>query len=164
MASPTESTTRAFEDFYRSRSSALHRYASAVAGPGLADDACQEAWLRMWRSWDSAEDERRDAWARQVVRNCALDRLQARTDAVEVAPDSPATDPSPDELIVRQSEVAAIGECIRRLPNHLQQVVWLREMVGLSYAEIAAALSIPIGTVMSRLHSARRKLARRLVG
>jgi DNA-directed RNA polymerase specialized sigma24 family protein len=37
-------------------------------------------------------------------------------------------------------------------------------MVGLSYAEIAEALSIPMGTVMSRLHSARRKLARRLVG
>jgi RNA polymerase sigma-70 factor (ECF subfamily) len=164
MATPTESTTRAFEDFYRTRSSALLRYATAVAGPSLADDACQEAWLRMWRSWDSAEEERRDAWARQVVRNCAIDRLQARSDAVEVAPDSPAPDPSPDELVVRRAEVAAIGECIRRLPTHLRQVLWLREMVGLSYAEIAEALSIPMGTVMSRLHSARRKLARRLVG
>jgi RNA polymerase sigma-70 factor (ECF subfamily) len=164
MTSPTESTTRAFEDFYRSRASALHRYAAAVAGPGLADDACQEAWLRMWRSWDRAQETRRDAWARQVVRNCAIDRLQSRTDAVGAAPDSPAPDPSPDEVIVRQAELAAIGECIRRLPNHLQQVLWLREIVGLSYAEIAVALSIPIGTVMSRLHSARRKLARRLVG
>ena len=164
MGTSTDSTTRAFEDFYRSRASALRRYAAAVAGPALADDACQEAWLRIWRSWDSAEEDRRDAWARQVVRNCALDRLQARSDAVEVSPDSPATDPSPDELIVSQSEVEAIGECIRRLPEHLRQVVWLREMVGLSYAEISEALAIPIGTVMSRLHSARRKLARRLVG
>lgn len=164
MAAPTKSTTGAFEDFYRSRSSGLHRYAAAVAGPGLADDACQEAWLRIWRSWDSAEDGRRDAWARQVVRNCALDRLQARSDVVEVAPDSPAPGPSPDELVVHQAEVDAIGECIRRLPKHLSEVLWLREMVGLSYAEIAESLSIPIGTVMSRLHSARRKLARRLVG
>jgi RNA polymerase sigma-70 factor (ECF subfamily) len=164
MGTSTESTTRAFEDFYRSRAADLRRYAAAVAGPSLADDACQEAWLRMWRSWDTAEEDRRDAWARQVVRNCALDRLQTRTVAVEFAPDSPAPDPSPDELVVSQAEVEAIGQCIRRLPDPLRQVLWMREMVGLSYAEIAEALSIPIGTVMSRLHSARRKLARRLVG
>lgn len=164
MATSTDRTTRAFEDFYRSRAPGLRRYAASVAGPALAEDACQEAWLRMWRSWDSADEDRRDAWARQVVRNCALDRLQARTETLDDAPDSPAPDPSPDELIVSQSEVEAIGECIRRLPEHLRQVLWMREMVGLSYAEIAEALSIPIGTVMSRLHSARRKLARRLVG
>ena len=164
MGTPTENVTRAFEDFYRSRAQALHRYASAVAGPGLADDACQDAWLRMWRSWDSAEEERRDAWARQVVRNCALDRLSSRPDVVEIAADDPAPDLPPEELVVRRDELSAIGACIRRLPAHLQQVIWLREMVGLSYAEIAEALHIPIGTVMSRLHSARRKLARRLVG
>ncbi len=164
MVASTDTTTRAFEDFYRTRAPGLLRYAAVVAGPGLADDACQEAWLRMWRSWNSPEDDRRDAWARQVVRNCALDRLQARTDLAVGAPDRPAADPPPDEVVVRRDEMAALGACIRRLPSHLREVLWLREMVGLSYAEISDALGIPMGTVMSRLHSARRKLARRLVG
>ena len=159
-------TAAAFEDFYRSRAPGLYRYATVVAGAGLAEDACQEAWLRMWRAWGTAESERLDAWARQVVRNCCLDRRLAQGTAPAPAPavDGPAADPDPEELVVRRAEAAALGAHVRRLPAHLREVLWFREMIGLSYAEIAQTLDIPIGTVMSRLHSARRKLARRLAG
>ncbi len=166
MGASTTTATVAFEDFYRTRAPALYRYATAVAGTALAEDACQEAWLRMWRAWGSADDGRLDAWARQVVRNCCLDRRLARRASPLAGPavDGPASDPEPEELVVRRAEAAALGECVRRMPAHLREVLWLRELVGLSYAEIARALDIPMGTVMSRLHSARRKLARRLVG
>jgi RNA polymerase sigma-70 factor (ECF subfamily) len=162
----SDSATTAFEDFYRARSAGLFRYAAAMAGPTLAEDACQEAWLRMWRAWGSADAERLDAWARQVVRNCCLDRRQARGQAPTASPglDTVDSEPEPEELVVRRAEAAALGEHVRRLPPHLRDVLWFREMIGLSYAEIAQALDIPMGTVMSRLHSARRKLARRLVG
>ncbi|HUY63361.1 MAG TPA: sigma-70 family RNA polymerase sigma factor [Acidimicrobiales bacterium] len=163
MGTTTQSTIT-FEDFYRSRAPALHRYATVVAGHSLADDACQDAWLRMWRAWGSADDERLDAWARQVVRNCCIDRRQARGEQANPSVDTPAPGPEPDELVVRRAEAIALGEHVRRLPDHLRDVLWAREMLGLSYAEIAATLEIPIGTVMSRLHSARRKLARKLVG
>jgi len=155
-------STKDFEDFYRARASALHRYATTVAGPDVAEDACQEAWLRMWRAWGSADDERLDAWARQVVRNCCLDRRPARLEGISPSAEMPTFDLQPDELVLRRAEATAIGECVRRLPVHLREVLWLREMVEMSYAEIAEALSIPIGTVMSRLHAARRRLARRL--
>ncbi|HAM02082.1 MAG TPA: hypothetical protein DCQ30_07605 [Acidimicrobiaceae bacterium] len=158
-----DDSTKDFEDFYRTRAPALHRYATTVAGPDVAEDACQEAWLRMWRAWGSADDQRLDAWARQVVRNCCLDRRPARLEALSPLAEMPALDLQPDELVLRRAEASAIGACVRRLPAHLRQVMWLREMVGMSYAEIAEALSIPIGTVMSRLHAARRRLARRLV-
>jgi RNA polymerase sigma-70 factor (ECF subfamily) len=153
-----------FEDFYRTRSPGLFRYATVVAGPGLAEDACQDAWLRMWRAWGSADAERLDAWARQVVRNCCLDRRMARAEATVDTIEGPATDPQPDELVVRRAEADALNAHFLRLPSHLRDVLTLRELMGLSYAEIAETLHIPIGTVMSRLHSARRKLARKLVG
>ena len=161
-----ESALAAFEDFYRSRAPGLFLYASAVAGPALAEDACQEAWLRMWRAWGNADVARIDAWARQVVRNCCLDRREAQAQAQPAIPDvdTPDSRPAPEELVLRRAEAVAIGEHIRRLPQHLRDVLWYREIVGLSYAEIARTLEIPMGTVMSRLHAARRKLARRLVG
>ena len=164
MGSSTTSPVTDFEDFYRTRAPGLIRYAAVIAGPTLAEDACQDAWLRMWRSWGSADDHSLDAWARQVVRNCSLDRRSARASAPLVTEDVdlPASDPEPEELVVRRAEAAALGEHVRRLPAHLRDVLWFREMVGLSYAEIARALDIPVGTVMSRLHVARRKLARRL--
>lgn len=159
------SATTSFEDFYRTHAAGLFRYAAAVAGPGLAEDACQDAWLRMWRAWGSADAGRLDAWARQVVRNCCLDRRQAQGQNATVAEvDTPDSRPEPEELVVRRAEAVALGEHVRRLPPHLRDVLWYREMAGLSYAEIAQTLDIPIGTVMSRLHTARRKLARRLVG
>ncbi|HLX88972.1 MAG TPA: sigma-70 family RNA polymerase sigma factor [Acidimicrobiales bacterium] len=166
MSGSTVATGTAFEDFYRSRAPSLLRYAVVVAGPASAEDACQDAWLRMWRAWGTAEDCRLDAWARQVVRNCCLDRRMAHASAAPAtaAVDQPDPDPEPEELVLRRAEAAALGAHVRRLPAHLRDVLWFREMVGLSYAEIALALDIPVGTVMSRLHAARKKLARRLAG
>lgn len=164
MGLAADDTTKRFEDFYRRRARALHRYATAVAGPELAEDACQEAWLRMWRAWGSADDERLDAWARQMVRSCCHDRRRAGVELPAPPRLVRSVDLQPDELVLRQAEAAAIGESVRRLPPHLREALWLREIVGMSYAEIAEALSIPIGTVMSRLHVARRRLSRRLVG
>ncbi|MHB8439246.1 MAG: RNA polymerase sigma factor [Acidimicrobiales bacterium] len=151
-----------FEDFYRSRAAALRRYAASVAGPAHADDACQDAWLRMWRAWGTADAHRLDAWARQVVRNCCIDRRQSRPEESIAQLDVLDAGPEPVDLVVRQAEMTALGEYVRRLPAHLREVLWAREVMNLSYAEIASTLDIPIGTVMSRLHSARRKLARKL--
>jgi RNA polymerase sigma-70 factor (ECF subfamily) len=151
-----------FEAFYRAKAQQLHRYAAAVAGRGAADDACQEAWLRMWRAWGSAQDDRLDAWARRVVRNCCLDDLRNQRPSADGITDDVATDAAPDEVALSRSEAAAIAKQLDRLPASLRQTLWLREVMGLSYAEIAGALDIPLGTVMSRLHTARRKLARRL--
>ncbi len=151
-----------FEDFYRATARELRRYAHAVAGSGIADDACQEAWLRMWRAWGSAHDERLQAWARRVVHNCCIDDLRRRRPTSPVLPDEPDLGRGPDDIAVDRSEAAAVAEHFSQLPVGLRQALWLREVVGLTYAEIADALGIPIGTVMSRLHAARRKLARKL--
>jgi RNA polymerase sigma-70 factor (ECF subfamily) len=150
-----------FEEFYRTRASGLRRYAATVTDQASADDACQEAWLRIWRSWGSADAERLDAWARQIVRNCCLSGHRpagATASLVEI----PAAAAEPEEIVVSRDEADAVTQCIQRLPGHLRDTLWLREVMGQSYADIAQTLGIPVGTVMSRLHTARRKLARKL--
>jgi RNA polymerase sigma-70 factor, ECF subfamily len=53
-------------------------------------------------------------------------------------------------------------DLLRKLPTALRETLWLREVGDLTYGEIAAVLDIAVGTVMSRLHNARKRLSRRL--
>ena len=65
-------------------------------------------------------------------------------------------------MVLGRAEAERLVLQLARLPAHLRDTLWLREVMGLSYADIASTLQVPIGTVMSRLHTARRRLARRL--
>jgi RNA polymerase sigma-70 factor (ECF subfamily) len=76
----------------------------------------------------------------------------------------PATGVTPETQLERDEEVVLVKSAIRALPGRLRAVLVLREYGELSYEEIAAALSLPPGTVMSRLHRARAMLATRLRG
>ncbi len=161
---------RSFDDFYRANASSLRLLATQVAGRE-ADDACQEAWLRMWRFWGSAHEDRLEAWAKQVIRNCCRDDVKVRAGAPAVAggladaleaEHVPALDDGPEETVLARADADLVRRHFQRLPAHQRQVLWLREVVGQSYAEIATTLGIPVGTVMSRLHAGRRRLARRL--
>jgi RNA polymerase sigma-70 factor, ECF subfamily len=70
---------------------------------------------------------------------------------------------APADAVLRKELRLRIVEAIDRLPDGARETLILREVDGLSYAEIAAALAIPKGTVMSRLHYARRQVQRLLV-
>jgi len=65
--------------------------------------------------------------------------------------------------LIRQAESAAIGAAIADLPHVLREVLILRDVNGFSYKEIAAILSVPMGTVMSRLARARARVAATIV-
>lgn len=151
-----------FEDFYRQRAADVRRYATAIVGAAEADDACQDAWLAIWRAWDTADPERRDAWAFRVVRNRCLDRLRRTRpiDALDEAHLPPL--PPVDDAVHARLDAGAALDLLAGLPLPLREALWLREVAELTYAEIAEVQQVPIGTVMSRLHSARKKVARRL--
>lgn len=59
-------------------------------------------------------------------------------------------------------DAGVVGEMLDSLTPPLREVLWLREVMDLSYAEIAQVQDVPVGTVMSRLHSARSKATRYL--
>ena len=140
-----------------------------------ARDVCQEVWLTVWRELAKFRgDAKFSTWLYPIATRRALDHLRKRRrwydrflpfatgdKEVESVPE-----PATTENAVTQSEGSERREQLRHaldsLPPKLRAVLALREVEGLSYEEIARAISIPTGTVMSRLHHARRLLAQKL--
>ena len=156
---------RSFEEFHARRAGDALRYAAAIVGQREAEDACQEAWLRIWRAWGRSDPERLDAWAFRIVRNCALDRgrSQSRTRTTEPLGEiDPPAAAQVEDVVMPRIEAEGALRLLGQLSVPLRETLWLREIGGLSYAEIADVQSVSIGTVMSRLHAARRRVARYL--
>ena len=128
----------------------------------LAQDAAQDAFIRAWLN---LEQFRRGSslrnWLYRIAVNAAIDALRrdAKTTGLDFDSLSLA-DPQegPETALLHKERTAAVQEAILALPEASRSVLVLREYGELSYREIAAALDIPLGTVMSRLNYARRLL------
>jgi RNA polymerase sigma-70 factor (ECF subfamily) len=135
-----------------------------------AEDLTQDAYLRAHaRLRDLEKADSAKAWLCRIARNACRDhRRRARVRelwrAVWGRSAAPATTVTPEMQLRRNEQVVLVKSAIRALPARLRDVLVLREYGELSYEEIAAALSLPPGTVMSRLHRARALLADRLRG
>jgi len=140
-----------------------------------AEDVVQEACIRAFASIGHGTVMRPRAWLLAIVRNTAftwmaknrpkgvlvlgddaeMDRL-AETKEMAFA-DAPSM--TPEAELIRKADAAAVKQAVDALPAPLREVLVLREFNDLSYREIADLLSVPIGTVMSRLSRARLLLA-----
>lgn len=133
----------------------------------LAEDAAQDAFLRAWRQLSRFQYRGRGsfrAWLCRIVTNITTDRLRRTRPAMSLESLSLPGDTGPDETYLRNEEARMVREAVLRLPEASRAALILREYEGLSYRQIAEALDIPIGTVMSRLNYARRKLREELGG
>ena len=132
-------------------------------------DASQEAFFRAYRSLRSFRgDSRFSTWLYRLASNACLDILRRRTRSPESAWDDdllvPALDggPTPQEALERKELHSAVDRALDTLAPEFRQAVVLRDVAGLSYAEIAEAAGLEEGTVKSRIFRARRKLAEAL--
>lgn len=151
-----------FEEFHRQKATHALHYARAILGSDSAEDVCQEAWLRAWRAWGTVDPGKRDAWILAIVRNCCYDRMRANRPVVVLEEADLAPVPGVDDTVVAALELAAAWVLLQRLSAPLREALWLREIMDLSYADIAEIQRVPVGTVMSRLHTARKKAGRLL--
>jgi len=129
-----------------------------------ADDIVQEAMLRAFRAFDSFRGDNIRPWLLTIVRNCWRNRAgeRQRRDHVPL----PAEDerplvfdgPDPEAEAIRSHQARRLEAAVAALPDDFREVLILREMEDMSYREIAEAISLPIGTVMSRLARARALL------
>jgi len=134
--------------------------------PGAAEDAVQEAFLRVWRFRDSLPDgEGVDPWLYRVLVNTCYSQLRRsvperqRTVHGALLGEMAAPDIGPEERATRSSTADAVLDALADLPEQLRVPAILRYWTGLSEKEIATAIRRRPGTVKSRLHEARRRLA-----
>jgi RNA polymerase sigma-70 factor (ECF subfamily) len=143
----------------------LRRYARAMLGDrAAADDLVQDTLERAWSrfaQWRAGSDLR--AWLFGIMHNLRVDQLRRGSlpthslddDACEV----PTRPTQSDRLEVMDLEAA-----LRQLPDDQREVLLLVALEEMSYDEIAVALGIPIGTVMSRLSRGRERLRQIMEG
>jgi RNA polymerase sigma-70 factor, ECF subfamily len=134
-----------------------------------AEDAVQDAFLRAHQAFARFRGGNARPWLLTIVRNVCYSRLreQRRTAPTEVFEDDAhgsTHDPADANAIAwREIKSAHLQQALDRLPAEFREVIVLHELEGLAYREIATVVEIPIGTVMSRLARARRKLQAELV-
>ena len=140
-----------------------------IGNPDDALDVAQDAMVRFFRSLERFDATRPvRPWLLRIVRNLIRDRARRnrirRTESLEPADDNtlrfePRDDsPDPEALAVRHQLQKVVWGCLQELPPRYRETLVLRDYHDLTYAEIASTLKIPRGTVMSRLHRARRLL------
>ena len=155
---------------------AVARVAQAITrDPSDADDLVQETFLRAYRNWhtfDRGSDCRR--WLNTICRNAFLDqrRRDARTTPMEddeleslaaAQLHNAAKASGVDDMFTRLDLGPAISRAIADLDPIFREVVILIDVEDFSYEDTAEALSIPVGTVRSRLYRARRVLQEALL-
>jgi RNA polymerase sigma-70 factor (ECF subfamily) len=131
-----------------------------------AQDVVQEAALRAFKFFGGFRGGDGRAWLLAIVRNVChtwLRRNRARdlmTPLDEEAHGDGGDDP--ETILLGSVEAQALKRALEELPAEFREVLILREMEGLSYKEIAGVADVPVGTVMSRLARARKRLQQRL--
>ncbi|MGO9446353.1 MAG: sigma-70 family RNA polymerase sigma factor [Thiobacillaceae bacterium] len=134
-----------------------------------AQDVVQDAYLRGLRYFDSFRGGDARPWLLGIVRNCCYTWLKQRGSTEQVEFDEAwdsradeahlnATPDNPEQLLMRKQNMERIDRAIEALPLVFREVIVLREIEDLSYEQIAEAVAIPVGTVMSRLARARAML------
>jgi RNA polymerase sigma-70 factor, ECF subfamily len=152
--------------------------ARLVRDPATAEDLTQETFLKMFRALGSYDARFRfSSWVFRIAHNTAIDFLRQRRpiiaeptfddegeerDPLDRLPDLDG--PTPEQSVLRRELVAAVDLAIDGLRPEYRTAVVLRYQEGLDYQEIAEVLDLPLGTVKTYLHRARRDLAARLGG
>lgn len=122
-----------------------------------AQDAVQDAFVRAMSYFASYRGGDARAWLLRIVRNVCHDALRRRRASADELGDDVA-DEGAEEGVLRALDRRDLRGAIDALPAEYREVIVLREIEGMSYAEIAEVAEIPAGTVMSRLSRARRRL------
>lgn len=157
-----------FVDAALAHADALYRTALRVTrNPAEAEDLVQDTYLKAFRNegrFETGSNLR--AWLFTILmntwrnrrRDAGRDPLAAGADELDRIEERPAPAGSPEDLLVRATLGADLQAALNQMPDAFREAVWLRDVDEFTYAEIAAMLDVPIGTVMSRISRGRRQL------
>jgi RNA polymerase sigma-70 factor (ECF subfamily) len=149
----------------------LHRYCAGRVGPDVAEDLVSEVFCLAFKRRDRYDATRQDAlpWLYGIATNLVRRRWRqesARYRAMAQAGEDHVGSDEPTQQAIDRIDAGGytrlITETLAKMPGKQRDVLLLYALADLDYQEIAAALSIPLGTVRSTLHRARKRLQRAL--
>ena len=142
---------------------------------GDAEEVAQDAFVRVHAAMASFRGEASlKTWILRIVHRLSLNRRRdrartawhrlglARSHDVDQAPPVPSTEPDPEARLISRQTRTQVMAAVDGLSAPLRDVVVLSSLGELTYEEIARVLGVPVGTVSSRLHAARRQLSDKL--
>lgn len=165
MAAPTD-TEAAFDKYVLPELDVLYRTAWSLTRSDVeAQDLVQDTLLRAFRAIDRFDGRYPRAWLLTIMRNANINRARKKKPDLLDDPDTTfersivfADTDDPQHIVLEGEFDATVEDGFRRLPEKFRQVVELVDLNGMSYQETADLLGVPVGTVMSRLHRARKRI------
>ena len=158
----------AFEYLFDRYRDAIHRlFLQRTGNAEDADDLLQETFIKVYLNLHRYSEEYTfGQWLYTIARNTFIDYVRKRQDDLSIdekfsAPASSA--PTPEESIINSQQRGQIEHCIARLPENYRTLIRMRFFDEYSYEEIAAKLSLPLGTVKTQIHRARERMCRLIV-
>jgi RNA polymerase sigma factor (sigma-70 family) len=154
-----------FEELAMPLFDSLYNFARWIARDSYdAEDLVQETYLKALRSFSSFQPGTNfRAWIFRILRNTFLSsrktferRMIDTLESEEEGPELAVVTDTPETILMDRSNIQRVQRAIDDLPAHYRDTLLLCEVEEMSYGEIAEILSIPIGTVMSRLARARK--------
>jgi RNA polymerase sigma-70 factor (ECF subfamily) len=155
----------AYGALVRSHQDRIYRHLLNLTGSREdALELAQEVFIKAWQALPTwRPDAQFHTWVYRIASNAALDVLRRRKVlqfvALEDDYDAPSHQPGPEAQLQGKQRLRNLDAALARLPAEQREIILLREVEGLSYDELAAALAIDEGTVKSRLARARVALA-----
>ena len=154
-----------FEELSMPLFAQLFNFACWLTGNrAAAEDLVQETYMKALRGFSSFQQGTNfRAWIYRILRNSYLTtqaglRATVSLDSEEDAAPEPATDETPESVLLLRFEQESIRAALEALPMAFREIILLCDLEEMSYQEISQALAIPMGTVMSRLSRARRAM------
>lgn len=159
----------AFEILVRRHGPMVRAYARRLTDSAVdADDIAQESLLQAWRQLPTLrEAPALRSWLMSITSHCSTDLLRRRRNTTTTLEDQPEfvdNSPTPETSAIASSQLLALSEALRRLPEHQRQCWVLKEISGQSYEEIAAILNISMASVRGNLSRARTTLLKEMEG
>ncbi len=130
-----------------------------VRNQATAEDVAQEAFFRAWRALPEFRgDAKFRSWVYRIATNLALNHIERRRELpVEEMPET-STNPTAEDSAMEHAISDAWEVAIGQLAPELREPYVMRERDGASYEQIAAELGVPLNTVRTRIHRARRRV------
>lgn len=161
----------AFEELVLKYEKTVYNLALRMVGDrDDASDMTQETFIKAYGSLSSFRgDSKFSVWIYRITTNVCLDFLRSKSrkqqvsltvsdDDEDAQLDIPDPSSTPEQQLMQKMSMQSVEEGLKTLPDKQRQILVMRELGGMSYAEIGAALSLEEGTVKSRIFRARKRL------